>query len=293
MLLQKIINRMAGRYYFNWLPDKQYVQLYYWSVFGKKLNLKNPMTYTEKIQWLKLYDHNPLYSQLVDKYGVREYISEKIGSQYLFPLIGVWENVDDIDFDQLPNQFVLKCTHDSGGLIICKDKAALDVDAAKKKLVHSMKSDYYLHGREWPYKNVHRRIICEKYMVDESGTQLKDYKFFCFDGEPKLLFVASDRGIDTRFDFYDMEFNHYDVKNGHEMSSVAFKKPRGFEEMCHLARKLSTGFRHVRVDFYDINGKVYFGELTFYHNSGFVPFVPDSFDRMVGDWLTLPQEMRG
>ena len=288
--IEKVYMYLASRYYFNWLPDKIYIKLCYRCHLGKRLNLKEPRTYNEKLQWLKLYNRRPEYTDLVDKYRVREYVKEKIGEEYLIPLLGVWDCADAIEFDLLPDQFVLKCTHDSGGVVICKKKAKLDIQETKKKLDKFMRRDFYRLHREWPYKNVPHRIIAEKYMVDESGTQLKDYKFFCFDGEPKALFVATDRNIDTRFDFYDMDFVHMDVTNGHENADKEIGKPAGFEEMKSLARILSKGMPHVRVDFYDIKGKIYFGELTFFHWSGFVPFVPESYDRMFGDWLHLPEK---
>lgn len=290
--MEKVFVHFASRYYFNWMPDKLFIKLNYRCRFGKKLDLDNPRTYNEKLQWLKLYDRDPKHTELVDKYEVRKFIKDKIGEQYLIPLIGVWDSVEDIDFDKLPEQFVLKCTHDSGGVIICRDRSQFNVEEAKKKLSYLMKRNFYKLHREWPYKNVKHRIIAEKYMVDESGTQLKDYKFFCFNGEPKMMFVATDRNIDTRFDFYDMEFKHMDFKNGHENADKHIEKPTGFEEMKRLAAILSKGIAHVRVDFYDINGKVYFGEMTFFHWSGYVPFEPESYDYMLGEWIELPKKFK-
>lgn len=268
--------------------DKLYLKLKYRLVMKKKLNLDNPQTFNEKLQWLKLYDRKPEYTKMVDKYDVREYISEKIGEEYLIPLLGVWDSFDDIDFDKLPNQFVLKCTHDSGGLVICKDKSQLDVSEARKKINKCLKRNYFWKNREWVYKNVNPRIIAEKYMVDESGTELKDYKLFCFNGEPKTLFVATDRPHDTKFDFFDMEFNHLPFTNGHPNATKEIKRPEGLSEMTELARKLSEGMKQVRIDFYDINGKVYFGEITFFHWSGMVPFEPEEWDSTLGEWIGLP-----
>lgn len=269
------------------IPDDKFLKMKYYMRMGKKLNLKNPQTYNEKLQWLKLYDRNPEYTKMVDKYEVRKYISEKIGEEYLIPILGVWDSFDEIDFDKLPNQFVLKCTHDSGGLVICKDKSKLDVSAAREKINKSLKFNYYWQSREWPYKNVKPRIIAEKFMVDESGTELKDYKFFCFDGEPKALFIATDRPHDTKFDFYDIEFNHLPFTNGHPNADRELSKPAGFDEMVEIAGRLSAGIPHSRIDLYDINGKIYFGEITFFHWSGMMPFEPEEWDYKLGEMISF------
>lgn len=266
--------------------DAIYLKILYRFKMKKSLDLKNPQTYNEKLQWLKLYDRNPDYVKMVDKYEVKNYVKELIGDEYIIPTIGIWDKFEDIDFDSLPEQFVLKCTHDSGGLVICKDKSKLDIKEAKRKINHALKRNYYLNTREWPYKDVKPRIIAEKYMDDGSG-QLKDYKFFCFNGEPKSLFIASDRGIDTRFDFYDMDFNHLDFINGYKNSGKKISKPQGFEKMAELSRKLSKGLPQARIDFYDINGKIYFGEITFFHWSGLTPFNPEKWDYTFGEWIEL------
>lgn len=284
---KRVINKLIVKGFFNFLPDKVFLKMRYRLEMGKKLNLKNPQTFNEKLQWLKLYDRNPEYTKMVDKYEVRKYIAEKIGEEYLIPLLGVWDKFDDIDFDSLPNQFVLKCTHDSGGLVICKDKSQLDINAAKKKINKCLKRNFYYLTREWPYKNVKPRIIAEKFMVDESGTELKDYKLFCFDGEPKVLYVATDRPYNTKFDFFDMEFNHLPFTNAHPNSDKEIKRPLGLTEMAELAGKLSKGIKQVRIDFYDINGKVYFGEMTFYHMSGFYSFEPEKWDYKFGKMIKL------
>lgn len=274
------------------IPDKLYLKWLFRLRMGYKLNLDNPQTFSEKLQWLKLYNRKPEYTQMVDKVGAKEYVAKIIGEEYIIPTIGVWDSVDDIDFDKLPNQFVLKCTHDSGGIVICKDKSKLDIESARRVLRKGLKRDFYSTNREWPYKDVKRRIIGEQYMVDESGYELKDYKFFCFDGEPKALFIATDRGVkgeETKFDFFDMEFNHLPFTNGHPNANREIAKPQGFEEMKQLAAKLSQGQPHLRVDFYDINGKIYFGELTFYHWSGTTPFEPREWDYTFGSWIKLPK----
>ena len=274
----------------NFLPIKLYLSLRLFFTCGTWMNWRNPKTFNEKLQWLKVNNRNPNYTKLVDKYAVKEYVAGIIGEDFIIPTLGVWNSFDEIDFDSLPNQFVLKCTHDSGGLVICKDKSKLDIEKARAKIERSLKTNYYNWSKEWPYKNVLPRIIAEKYMEDESGYELKDYKFFCFDGTPKALFIAADRGVDgeeTKFNFYDTDFNLLPFTNGHPNSSQIISKPKSFELMKELASKLSEGMPHVRIDFYDIYGKIYFGEITFYHWSGFTPFVPIEWDYKFGEWLKL------
>ncbi len=281
-------NALAARHFFDWMPDEMYLKLQFRLALHQKLNLKDPKTYNEKIQWLKLHDRKPEYTMMVDKYAVRKYIADTIGAEYSIPLVGgPWKTFDEIDFDKLPDQFVLKCNHDSGGLVICKDKAKLDLDAARRKINKSLRRNFYHANREWPYKDVKPCIIAEQYMVDESGYELKDYKFFCFDGEPKALFIATDRNVATKFDFYDIDFNHLPFTNGHPCADVPPEKPSGFDEMVRLSRILSKGIKHVRVDFYEVNGRVYFGELTFSHWSGMVPFEPKEWDETFGSWIKL------
>lgn len=277
----------------NWMPDKLFLKLIFRARMGKSLNLKNPKTFNEKLNWLKLYDRKDIYTQMVDKYGVKSYVAEIIGEEYIIPTLGVYESFDEIDFDKLPNQFVLKCTHDSGGLVIVKDKAKLDTSKAKEKLEKSLRVNYYWGKREWPYKNVKPRIIAEKYMEDEKTAELRDYKFFCFDGVAKVLFIATDRSNEneeTKFDFYDMDFNHLPFTNGHPNANTAPDKPETLDKMRELAEKLSMGIPHLRVDFYEVNGKVYFGELTFTHWGALVPFEPEEWDEKLGEWISLPEE---
>lgn len=274
-----------------WFPgDELYIMIDHFLAMGQWPNLKNPRTFNEKLQWLKLHDKREEYTQMVDKYEAKKYVAGIIGEDYIIPTLGVWDNFEDIDFSTLPSQFVLKTTHDSGGVVICKDKETFDIGKAKKKLERSLKNNFFYMHREYPYKNVKPRIIAEKFMVDESGTELKDYKFFCFDGKVKLLFVATDRPIDTRFDFYDENFVHLPFKQGHPWAKKEIKKPKGFEEMKRLASQLSQGIPHVRVDFYDINGKIYFGELTFFHFSACVPFEPKEWDYKLGELINLPKD---
>lgn len=284
---------LANRGLLGWLSDRACLKLRYRAMMGKKLDLDHPKTYTAKLQWLKLYDHQPRYTSLVDKYAVKEFVRQTIGEEYLIPDFGVWDSFDDIDFESLPNEFVLKCTHDSGGMLICRDKSTLNLAKARKKMEKARKRSFYKFNREWTYKNVKPRIIAERYMENSSTGDLRDYKFFCFDGVPKLMFVATDRqtpGEDTKFDFFDMDYQHLDLINGHPNGNIPPEKPKNFEHMKELAAKLSQGIPHVRVDFYEVDGKAYFGEMTFYHFSGTVPFQPECWDHTMGDWLTLPEK---
>lgn len=280
---------LSAQGFYDNMDDEAYLKRKYKACMGKEIHLDSPQTFNEKLQWLKLHDRKPEYTTMVDKYAVKMYVADIIGEKYIIPTLGVWNHFDEIDFDKLPNQFVLKCTHDSGGIVICKDKNKLDLKSAKKKIEKSLKQNYYWSGREWPYKDVKPRIIAEEYMIDESGYELKDYKFFCFNGEPKMMFIATDRGSDTKFDFYDMEFNHLPFTNGHPNANKQIKKPKNYSTMLALSAKLSFGIPHVRVDFYNINGKIYFGELTFFHWSGLVPFEPEEWDYKLGSWLKLPE----
>lgn len=273
-------------------PEK-YIFRMFRKRMGCELNLDNPKTFSEKLQWMKLYDHNPLYTQLVDKYEVKQYVKDKIGEQYIIPTLGCWDSVEDIDFDSLPNQFVLKCTHDSGGLVICKDKMKLDVKKAKKKLKKSLGRNYYYMGFEWPYKNVKPRIIAEQYMEDSKTQELRDYKFFCFAGVVKAMFIATERqkeGEDVKFDFFDADFNHLPFKQGHEHAAVTPAKPKCFDEMKNQASVLSKGLPQVRVDFYEVDGRVYFGEMTFFHHGGWTRFEPEEWDTTFGEWIVLPSK---
>lgn len=280
------------RYMMRFLPDKTYIQLNYFIRFKKLCNLKNPQTYNEKINWLKLYDRNPDYSKMVDKYEAKIYVSEIIGKEYIIPTLGIYNSFEEINFEQLPNQFVLKCTHDSEGIVIVKNKRNLDIGLAKKKLTASLEQNFYYIGREWPYKNVKPRIIVEQYMTDHTDGELRDYKFFCFSGEPKMMFIASDREKgETKFDYYDLEFNHLNLKQKYPNSPTIQRKPATFDKMIELSKKLSAKIPHVRVDFYEVDGKLYFGELTFYHFSGFMPFNPDFWDKVMGDWIQLPDDL--
>ncbi len=290
-LFQRAIRHFERNGRFDWMPDKMYLKIIYLGALWKWPNLKDPQTYTEKLQWLKLYDHRPEYSRMVDKCDAKRYVAEKIGEEYIIPTLGVWDSFDEIDFDSLPNQFVLKCTHDSGGVVICDDKETFDREKAKKKIDKHLKSNYYLRGREWPYKNIKPRIIAEQFIKDSNFEDLRDYKFFCFDGKVKALFIATDRhvvGEETKFDYFDEEFNHLPFSDGDPNADVPPEKPICFEEMKRLAEELSVGIPHVRVDFYEVDEKIYFGEMTFFCASGLMSFNPKEWDYTFGSWITLP-----
>lgn len=279
--------RLKLEYLLRFIPSKPYLKLVYRVKTGKKLNLKNPIGFNEKEQWLKLHDIHPEYTQLVDKYEVRKYVQEKIGDKYLFPVLGVWDRFEDINFDELPDEFVLKCTHDSGSVKIIKDKSEIDKDSLQRFFHGRQKINPYAFGREYPYKEVKPRIICERFMRTPDGKAPNDYKFFCFNGEPYIMFVATERETDTKFDFFDMEFNHLPIYNIHPNSERSIKKPLCFDEMIEISRNLSAGMKFVRIDLYEIDGQVYFGEFTFFHGGGFWLFDPPEWEKKLGDLLIL------
>jgi len=278
---------LQNRCNFPVLPDELYLKLSYKQAFGKKLNLENPRTYTEKLQWLKLHDRKPEYINMVDKYAVKKYVSDIIGPEYIIPTLGVWERFDDIDFDALPDQFVLKCTHDSGGVVIVKDKSQMDIPAARKVLKKSLKKNYYYSGREWVYKNIPPRIIAEKYLNTPRG--LEDYKFFCFSGKVKCMGQITGRGTPgIANDFFDEHGNWINLHIDYPNAKIRPMAPEKFEEMKRIAEILSAGIPHVRVDLYEVEGKIYFGELTFFIGSGMLQMEPDEWDLKLGEILKLP-----
>lgn len=281
LLGKPLINRV--------FPDKAYLKLKYRLTMGKKLDLNPPESFNEKLQWLKLYNPNNEYRIITDKYLRRKYIAEKIGEEYLVPLLGVWDRAEDIDFDKLPDKFVLKCTHNSGlGMCICKDKSKLDIGKVRKELNRGLKEKYFYGGREWCYKNIKPRIIAEKYLTDESGTELKDYKFMCFGGRAECLFVCSERfGGGLRVTFFDREWNRLPFERKYPASENEIDKPKNFEKMIELAECLSQNIPFTRVDFYNVDGKIYFGEMTFYPGSGFEEFTPEIWDYKLGDLIDL------
>lgn len=282
---------LERRGFYDKLSDEKFIRKKWKSVYGTEIDLDNPKTFNEKLQWLKLHDRKPEYTTMVDKYLVKEYVANLIGNEHIIPTLGVWDSYDEIDFDSLPDKFVLKCTHDSGSVKIVKDKSKIDHTQLKKYFKRKLRCNYYYVAREWPYKNVKPRIIAEKYMEDLETKELSDYKFFCFNGEPKFLFVASERqsDLETKFDFYDTDFTHLPFRNGHPNADVPPQKPCTFEKMIELANKLSIGISQVRIDFYEVNRHVLFGEYTFYHWGGFVPFEPEEWDERIGSMLELPK----
>mgnify|MGYP001046981214 FL=1 len=275
-----------------YMDDKTFLMIYFRIFTGKRLNLKNPQTFNEKIQWMKLYNQKSEYTVMADKYLVKGYVAKKIGQQYVIPLLGVWDSPDEICFDELPDRFVLKCNHNSGtGMCICTDKSVLDIEQVKKNLRKGLNENFFLHGREWVYKNIPRKIIAEQYMTDESGYELKDYKFFCFDGVPKLIEVDFDRfttGHKRNLYTTDWKLMNAEIKYK-RVSDKKIDKPQCLDELLKLAAKLSEGIPHVRVDFYVINEKIYFGELTFYHGSGLEKFRPESLGIKMGAYIRLPE----
>lgn len=291
-----IMDKFARSKLSHLIKDKRYIKMQYKAYTGNKLNLKNPLTYTDKINYLKLNDKNPQYTQLVDKYAVKDYITQTIGEKYVIKTLGVWDKVEDIDWEVLPNQFVIKCTHDSGSTIVCKDKSNFDIRSAEKKLKSKMKYNLFWWSREWAYKEVKPRIMAEEYMEDSKTAELRDYKFFCSNGEAKALFIATERqkkGEEVKFDFFDMDFNHLPIKNGHPNALVPPSKPEKFDEMRELAGKLSVGFPQARVDFYEVDGQVYFGEITFYHHAGLVDFAPREWNVKFGEFIDLSLRYKG
>lgn len=281
---------LANRGFYAYLDDKKYLERMFRVQLGKNLNFENPVTFNEKIQWLKINNRESEYTIMVDKYKVREYISETIGEQYLIPLLGVWDSPDEINFDILPDEFVLKCNHNSGlGMCICKNKSTLNIEKVKQNLSNGLNENYYLLYREWPYKNVEKKIIAEKYMSDQ-GKELQDYKIHCFNGIPKIILVCRDRFSDTGLteDFFDIEWNHLNISRENCKHSVdKIKAPKNLKLMLRLARILSENIPFVRIDFYEINGKVYFGEITFFPASGLKKFIPEKWDIDLGNEIQL------
>ena len=287
---------LASQGFYDNMDDEEYLKRMYKACMGKELNLSSPKTFNEKLQCLKLHDRKPEYTMMVDKYAVRKYIADTIGEEYLIPLLGVWDNPDDIDFAALPNQFVLKCNHNSGlGMCICKDKSKLDIDKVKAELRKGLQQDYYLTNREWPYENVARKIIAEKFMEDDNDNAdlgLIDYKFFCFNGTPKFAYVAQGaaKAYKSKINMMDLEWKLMPFqRTDHPQFEEVPDKPVNFQKMVELSKILAKNIPFVRVDFYEINSKLFFGELTFFPGSGYIPFEPEEWDYKLGDWLELPR----
>lgn len=270
-------------------PLKWYLKIFYFIKFGRLPNLSSPVRFSEKLNWEKVYDRNPLYSNVVDKYKVKKIVGDIIGNEYIVPCYGVWNNFDEIDFSKLPEKFILKCTHDSSGIVVCRDKSKIDIAHARKVLSRSLKTNYYWYGREWPYKLASHRIIADELLDDGRTGELQDYKWWCFNGEPKVMYITNKGAAGQVYEnFYDMDFNVLDIDHGYPRYQPEYEKPKEFEEMKELARKLSKAYSFIRADFFDIHGKVYFGELTFYDHAGLRPFKENGWDEKLGSWIDLP-----
>lgn len=286
--ITKILISLNNKGLLNWMPDIIFLKFMFRIRIGKKLNLINPQTYNEKLQWIKLYDRRDIYPILVDKYEAKKYVAQIIGKEYIIPTIGVWNKFEQIDFSILPKQFVIKCTHDSGGLVICKDKNTLKFDQVEKKINNCLKKNYYWHNREWPYKKVPPRIIIEKYMEDHLTKELRDYKIYCFNGQAKIFSIYSGRSKNsTKANFYDTNFNLLNISWGYPNIKENILRPKNMEKMIELAERLSVDIPEVRVDFYDVNGKIYFGELTLFDGGGFDKICPESWDKKLGDLIVI------
>lgn len=292
---QYFITSPAAKGWLNWVPDSLYLKVLYRVIMGRKLNLKNPKEYNEKLQWLKLNDRKPEYSTMVDKYEVRGYIEDLLGDKYLIPCLGIYDSVDDIDIDALPDRFVLKCTHDSGSVEICKDKSSFDIEGARHRLSQAMKRNYYATYREWPYKYVKPRIIAEGYLEGDGG-DLKDYKVMCFNGEAKIIEVHENRFVEGKVHtqtFYDREWNIVPLT---QVETVTVdrpgERPRQLDEILRLSELIAKDMYHARIDWYIEGDKIYFGEITFFDGSGFESFSTPEMERMLGDMINLPKNRK-
>ena len=279
---------LAHRGFYDSMPDEEYLKRMYKCEMGRELDLQNPKTLTEKMQWLKLYDRNPEYTALSDKYEAKSRIAALIGEEYVIPTLGVWDDVGDIDFDMLPEKFALKCTHDSGSVLLCMDRKRFSIPAARRKLTRSLRRNFYFQAREWCYKDIKPRIIAEPYLTDESGSELKDYKIFCFNGNPEYVEVDFNRFIKHKLNPYDFDWNPLNFcdtsKNDY---SADIPRPERLDDMREIARTLSRGKKLLRVDFYSIGSRIYVGELTFYPGGGFIHFDPPEVDYRYGALLRL------
>lgn len=268
-------------------PDKLYVKLYSYLCSGCWINLNNPKSFNEKLCWMKLNYRDPNLWKFADKFEAKKIVEERIGKDYVIPAYGVYSSFDEIDFDKLPNQFILKCTHDSGSYAICKEKRSFDKQTARKILERGLKRNYFYNSREWPYKNIPPRIVADTLLDDHSGHELRDYKWWCFNGEPKVMYCTN-KAKDIFENFYDMDFKPLPISHGFRRNNPEFDKPSEFEKMKELAGKLSKGLPFVRIDFFDVNGIIYFGEFTFYDWGGNARIEPEEWNERLGSWITLP-----
>lgn len=286
----RILISLIGNKFFKWIPDELFLKSVYFLRTKSKLNLENPQTYNEKLQLLKMIQKDPKMTDLVDKFKVRDYVEDSIGKQYLVPLVNSYNSVEEINFKNLPQKFVLKSNHDSGGVVICQDKNKLNLKKTKKILNKSLKRNFYYLGREYPYKNVTPKIICEEFLEDKNQKELIDYRFFCFNGKVEIIaldFSITDKS-NTRRNIYDTKWNLLDEEITYKKEiKTPPKRPDKLEEMIELSEKLSKGFAHVRVDFYYINNEILFGELTFYHQSGFAKFKNEKFNHKLGSLIQI------
>lgn len=290
-----LILSLDRRNLMNWIDDTLYLKLKYKAEMGISLNLDNPILFSEKLQWLKLHNRHEIYVNMVDKVKVKDYVEELIGSEYIIPTIGIWNTPDEIDFENLPSQFVIKCNHNSGtGMYICKDKSKMDIERVKENLRKGLKENYYLRGREWPYKFVQRKIIAEQFMKDDKSSELIDYKFFCFNGVPYLCQVISNRSTNETIDFFDMNWNRLKgLKGLNENINNSLEEipcPSCFSVMKDLVSTLAKGHPFIRIDFYSVNNRPYFGEITFFPKGGFGKFTPDEWNQKLGDMIILPKK---
>lgn len=271
------------------LSDEIYLKLLFYLYMGYKLDLNQPKTYNEKLQWLKVNFRIPLMTKMVDKFEAKKVISDKIGTEYVVKNYGIWDSFKDIDFNLLPDKFVLKTTHDQGGVVICRNKSSFNYFAAEAKINKHLRKKHFFLSREWPYKNVKPRIIAEELLFSRNENIFKDFKFYCFNGEPKIMYISSGKEHGRMvFDFYDMDFNLLNIKRpGIPNSNQLFVRPSRFSEMIELSKKISSGFPHIRIDFYEIDSKLYIGELTFFQGGGLMPFIPEEWDNILGSWINL------
>lgn len=288
LLAGYILNKNASRI----SDDRKYIKWKYWLTFGEKCNLDNPKTFQEKLQWIKLNDRKDIYHQMVDKYDAKQFIKEKVGEEYVIPTLGIWDRFEDIDFDSLPNEFIIKNTHDSGSYYICKDKSKLNILEIRKRLfIDTRKESYYVFHREWPYKDLQHRIIVEPLIAPPET--LREYKFFCFNGEPKFYQTCYDRNNalgGAILNFYDLEGYKMDLQDaGHcRHSEVEIPRPINLQKMIDLAKIFSSCTYFLRVDFFEVENRIYCGEFTFFENGGWCKFTPEKYNRILGDWIKLP-----
>lgn len=288
----KIIIALSSRGYLRFISDEQYIKIMYKQNIGYTLDIDNPQTFNEKIQWLKLHDRNPLHINMVDKYLAKQEVAAIIGEKYIVPTLGVWENIDSVDFDNLPDQFVLKCTHDSGGLVVVKNKHSINMAQVKNKLQKCLKRNFYYLSREWPYKHIKPRIIAEEYLDDGKNSVPEDYKIYCMNGKPRYIVIFHNRFNNNRElseSVYDINWNkqNFSFDKHFKIEESVSEKPECLEEMLELAEKLCKDLCQVRVDFYIVNNKIYFGEITYYTASGLMPMIPPEMDSVIGDMFDL------